>query len=152
MIEKLVGKSNLKYAYFPGVGKFFVQSSDPHFHKFIIFEEFNYRFYQPSFLKRLLENRTFAYPVKCSSDNVFQFCGPDIFISNEVIRDIWNDCARLGRLQIVHASVPFWQSLEKEVPCIKEEGTIPALCVLDGLSDHFELGGVVLDLRDVSSV
>lgn len=86
-----------------------------------MFEEFNYCFYQPSFLKRLLENRVYSYPVKCSSDNIFAFNVPIIFISNEDIRDVCQDEALLGRLQIVNACSEFWQAPEKEVPGIKEE-------------------------------
>lgn len=121
LIEKLIGKCNMKYVYYPGVGKFFMQTFDPFFHKVVIFEEFNYRFYQPSFLKRLLENRVYSYPVKCSSDNIFAFNGPIIFVSNEDIRDVCQDEALLGRLLIVNAYCQFWQAAEKEGPIIKEE-------------------------------
>lgn len=100
----------MKYVYYPGVGKFFMQSFDVYFHKVIIFEEFNFSFYQPSFLKRLLENQTYAYPVKCSNDNIFNFNGPIIFISNEDIRDVCSDEALLGRLLIVTAYNAFVSS------------------------------------------
>lgn len=38
LVERLIGKVNMKYVYYPGVGKFFMQSIDPFFHKFIVFE------------------------------------------------------------------------------------------------------------------
>lgn len=95
-----------------------MQSFDIHFHKYIVFEEFNYRFFKPSFLKRLLENRTYSYPVKCSNEYIFAFNGPIFFIINEDIRDVCYDCALLGRLKIVDAFNPFWQGLAKKVPSV----------------------------------
>lgn len=121
LVEKLIGRSNLKYVFYPGLGKFFMQSFDIHFHKFIVFEEFNIRFFKPSFLKRLLENRSYAYPVKCGSDNIFAFNGPIFFVSNEDIREVCYDSGLLGRLKIIDAYTPFWQGILKEVPFVKEE-------------------------------
>lgn len=121
VIEMLIGKHNLKYVYYPGVGKFFMQTFDNSFHKVIVFEEFNFRFYKPSFLKRLLENRCYSYPVKCKDDNVFSFNGPIIFISNEDITDTCYDTALLGRLQIINADCRFWQGTETSILNVKEE-------------------------------
>lgn len=83
LIEKLIGKRNMKFVYYPGIGQFFMQTFDQHYRQVIVFEEFNLRFYKSSFLKWLLANRTYSYPVKCANDNVFSFVGPIIFISNE---------------------------------------------------------------------
>lgn len=84
VIEKLIGKSNLKFVFYPGVGNFFMQGFDPSYHKFIVFEEFDVDFYPINMLKRLLECKTFAYPVKCQADLVMKFYGPIIMVSNYV--------------------------------------------------------------------
>lgn len=49
-------------------------------------------------LKRLLEGRAYAYPVKCELDKNIQFYGPVIFVSNFNIEDECQDEALLGRL------------------------------------------------------
>lgn len=122
MVERLVGKNNMKYVFYPGVGKFVMQGFDPFFHKLIIFEEFNILFYKPSFLKRLLEGRSYSYPVKCGPDSVFYFKGPIIFISNDDIKCHCNDYALLGRLNIINAVQPYWQGvLKARIPVVKKE-------------------------------
>lgn len=98
-----------------------MRTFDCHYHKVILFEEFNIRFYKSSFLKRLLQNRTYSYPVKCNSDNVFCFNGSIIFISNEDVRNVCYDTALLGRLQIINAMNPYWQGSLVEVPSVMEE-------------------------------
>lgn len=125
LVESLVGRSNMKYVFYPGVGIFFMQGFDPFFHKIIIFEEFNVNFYKGSFLKRLLEGRQYSYPVKCGPDSVYYFKGPILFISNDNISEICMDNALLGRLKIIHAVQPLWQGLVKIEPSIKEEVLTP---------------------------
>lgn len=116
----------MKYAFYPGVGKLFMQGFDPFYHKVIIFEEFNIQFYKYSFLKRLLEGRNYSYPVKCGPDSTFYFKSPIIFISNYDINDHCSDFALLGRLRIIQAVCPFWQGvLREEVPLVKEEILTP---------------------------
>lgn len=114
LIESLVGRANMKFEFFPGIGKFFMQGFDPEFHKIIIFEEFNINFYKGSFLKRLLEGRKYAYPIKYGLDSVFNFKGPTVFVSNNDIRDECYDYALLGRLKIVHANCCYWQGVRNE--------------------------------------
>lgn len=60
LVEQLVGRQNLKFCFYTGIGKFFMQGFDPFLNKIIIFEEFNINFYKASFLKRLLEGRNYA--------------------------------------------------------------------------------------------
>lgn len=115
-VEKLIGEINQNYIFYPGVGKFCMQDFRPMFHKIILFEEFHYEFYPKGMLKRLLEGRKAAYPVKCSSDSVFSFSGPIIFVSNENNVD---DDAIKARLKFVEADVPFWTMASAAVP--KEE-------------------------------
>lgn len=67
LVESLIGKVNMKFVFYPGVGKFFMQGFDPYFHKFFLFEEFKLHFYPVNMLKRLLEGREYAYPVKCGT-------------------------------------------------------------------------------------
>lgn len=102
VIEKLIGKNNMKFCFYPGVGKFCMQGFNQYVHKVIIFEEFNVEFYPLNMLKRLLEGRDYAYPVKCCPDQVFKFVGPVIFVSNSGIETV-KDNAFLSRLQVVFA-------------------------------------------------
>lgn len=119
-IELLIGRQNLKYVFYPGVGKFFMQGFQVDVHKIIVFEEFNMTFYH-AMLKRLLEGRDYAYPVKCGLDMKFKFRGPIIFVSNFNICDQIDDRALIGRLINIHSDVFYkYGSLEEEVVC-KEE-------------------------------
>lgn len=112
----------MKFVFYPGVGKFFMGGFDVMFHKVIVFEEFDIRFYKGSFLKRLLEGREYAYPVKCQNDLVMKFKGPIIFVSNNDIRDVCYDYALLGRISILYADCCFWQGTSwSEGACRKEE-------------------------------
>lgn len=130
-IENLIGLDNLKYVFYPGVGKFFMQDFDVHYHKVVLFEEFEYKFCVPSFLKRLLEGRLFAYPVKGQSDKIFKFDGPIIFISNFYhIEDI----ALLNRLFVVEADSPYWENESVKVP--KEENDSEEIVVLSSSEDE----------------
>lgn len=116
-IERIIGRSMMKYVYFPGVGKFFMQGYRPGFHKVILFEEFDIKYHVPSMLKRLLEGRRFAYPVKGLCDVEFVHRGPIIFVSNYMFDDM--DDALKNRFLFVSATTPFWEALEALVP--KEE-------------------------------
>lgn len=69
-VESIIGKQNLKYVFMPGVGKFFMQGYNPEVHKVILFEEFDIKFHHVRLLKRLMEGRNYAYPVKCEMDSV----------------------------------------------------------------------------------
>lgn len=111
-IESLIGRCNMKYAFYPGVGKFFMQDFEISFHKLILFEEFKYDFYPPSMLKRLLEGRPFSYPVKGLCDKMINFAGPIIFVSND---NEVSDPALISRLLFVSASSEFWTSPTKDV-------------------------------------
>lgn len=115
-VENLIGKSNLPYVFYPGVGHFFMQGFKADFHKIILFEEFEISHYYSSYLKRLLEGRSFAYPVKCDADKIIKFNGMIIFVSNFL--NI-NDAALLSRLCIVYADEAYWSSEETLLP--KEE-------------------------------
>lgn len=112
-VERVIGFHNLKYVFYPGVGKFFMQDYDEKVHKVIVFEEFDYKFVLTSHLKRLLEGRPYAYSVKGLSDRMICFTGPIIFISN--FNEI-NDDAIRNRLLFVSADVPYWQGIEANVP------------------------------------
>lgn len=112
--ETLVGKSNMKFVFYPGVGNFFMQGFDPAYHKYIVFEEFDLSFYPVSMLKRLLEGKTFAYPVKCQPDLVMKFVGPIIFVSNFMIDT--TDNALKQRFFEVHAGHGFWGYGEAPFP------------------------------------
>lgn len=101
VIEKCIGQNYMKFCFYPGVGKFCMQGFNQYVHKAIIFEEFNVEYYPLNMLKRLLEGRDYAYPVKCYPDQVFKFVGPVIFVSNNGIEGC-KDNAFLSRLQIVY--------------------------------------------------
>lgn len=120
LIEKLIGRNNMKYCFYPGVGKFFMQSYNPVIHKVILFEEFDLKLYEMSMLKRLLEGRAQAYPVKCETDKIITHRGPIIFVSNLFPGDF--DQALLNRLLLVNADTPYWEGLCLPIP--KEEGEI----------------------------
>lgn len=51
-------------------------------------------------MKRLLEGRPYAYPVKCVLDLIISFKGPVIFVSNDDIRLFTYDYALLGLLWV----------------------------------------------------
>lgn len=116
-VERMIGKSMMKYVYFPGVGKFFMQGYRSGFHKVILFEEFDYKYHCSSMLKRLLEGRNYSYPVKGMMDVDICHKGPIIFVSNYINEDM--DDALKNRLLFVSASEAFWESMEALVP--KEE-------------------------------
>lgn len=107
----------------------------------IVFEEFNISFYKSSFLKRLLDGRKYAYPVKCGLDLVCNFKGPIFFVSNNDIRDSYYDYALLGRLEFVFANCPYWEGLKFELqdevkveissPETYEEGSVETLSSTD---------------------
>lgn len=121
LIERFIGYENLRFVFYPGVGKFFLQDYNPLIHKVIVFEEFNIQFYPSSMLKRLLEGRSYAYPVKCSSDINIVHKGPIVFISN--FFDI-NDDALLNRLVVINAEIPYWTLPMGKVPKVEVEETI----------------------------
>lgn len=52
--ENLVGKKNMKFVFYPGVGNFFMQGFDLSYHKFIVFEEFDVDFYPTHMVKDYL--------------------------------------------------------------------------------------------------
>lgn len=109
LVEYLIGRSNLGRIFYPGVGKFFMQGLDERQHEIIIFEEFDVDLHLKSMLKRLLEGKPYAYPVKCEPDKIITWKKPIIFISNHNIR-YCGDEALLSRLYIVDAIYPFWQN------------------------------------------
>lgn len=115
-IEKMIGLDNLKYIYYPGVGKFFMQDFDETFHRIIVFEEFDISNYCLSMLKRLLEGRPYAYSVKCESDKVIAFNGPIIFVSND---DVCDDEAFKNRLLIVNAETKYWTQGTCQIPKVE---------------------------------
>lgn len=116
-VELLIGRVNLKYVFYPGVGKFFMQGYREGFHKIIVFEEFNGKFHCMSMLKRLVEGKMYAYPVKCGADALIQFKGPIMFVSNYDYEEA--DDAMKNRLLFVSADEAFWEVAEKVLP--KEE-------------------------------
>lgn len=116
-IEILIGRANRSVIYFPGVGKFFMQGYKPGFHKVIVFEEFDAKYFVQSMLKRLLEGRRYAYPVKGEFDMIIEHRGPIIFVSNYY--PIEFDDALKSRLLFVSAPVGFWTMAEALLP--KEE-------------------------------
>lgn len=71
-IEDIIGKVNMKFVFNPGVGKYFMQGFDEYYHKYISFEDFKIEFHPLNMLKRLLEGRKYACPVKCMPDHVFK--------------------------------------------------------------------------------
>lgn len=117
LIELLIGRNNMKYVFYPGVGKFFMQDFDGNFHKIILFEEFNYSFCVVSKLKRLLEGKKDSYAVKCCSDKLILFRGPIIFISN--FEEV-GDYALRNRLLFVSADTPYYREAKGPLP--KTEG------------------------------
>lgn len=125
-IEKLIGRKNLKYVYYPSGGLFFMQGYTHH-HRIIIFEEFHMPNFHAFQLKRLLEGKPFAYPVKCGADLLITFKGPIIFISNE--NNIDDDALR-ARMFFVSAEQAFWELVTCVVP--KDEvDAVPETEVVD---------------------
>ncbi|KAK9679625.1 hypothetical protein QE152_g39848 [Popillia japonica] len=68
-------------------------------------------------LKRLCEGRNYSYPVSRTRDRTMKFCGPIIFVSPDdtYIRSAAGEAFR-RRLFVVHAAVPYWQSVKIIVP------------------------------------
>lgn len=81
-VEHMIGRENMRYVFYPGVGQFFMSGFDPLIHKVILFEEFDAKSIPLPHLKRLLEGSPYAYSVKCSSDKIIRFTGPIICVSN----------------------------------------------------------------------
>lgn len=102
-IEELIGKQNMDFVFYPGSGKFAYQSLRCDFHKIILFEEFDWIYVVKSMLKRLLERRAFAAPVKGGIDIIQNFKGMIILVSND---PPLQDDAFLNRLYCVEADVP----------------------------------------------
>lgn len=105
-IESLLGRKLFSRVFYPGVGKFFLQGLNVDYHSVILFEEFEYKYHHVSMLKRLLEGKPYAYPVKCERDQIIQWRKPIIFVSNF---DEVSDPALRQRLKFVRAEEPFWQ-------------------------------------------
>lgn len=116
-IERIIGADNMPYVFYPDVGKFFMQSFEEKFHKVILFEEFEYKFAVLSLLKRLLEGRSYSYPVKCGVAKMITFKGPIIFVSND--NDVTDDAMR-NRMMFVSASSPYWEAPLAVVPKVEE--------------------------------
>lgn len=122
LIESLICRRNLPFVFLPGVGKFFMQGFDSTFHKLILFEEFEIKYHVVAMLKRLLEGRKYAYPVKCEQDMIIEFKGPIIFVSN--LNDI-ADAPLMTRLLFVSAQTPYYTQEtfaipKKEVVAVEE--------------------------------
>lgn len=117
-IENLIGIKNLKYVFYPGVGKFFMQGFRADYHKVILFEEFDIKFHCVSMLKRLCEGRMYSYPVKCEPDKNIVFKGPIIFVSNE--RCVCDE-AFSNRLYFVSAEKRYWEDASAVVPKTEED-------------------------------
>lgn len=128
-VEWLIGRNNMKYVFYAGVGKFFMQDFDASVHKVILFEEFDYELACVSMIKRLLEGRAYAYPVKCEMDKIIKFTGPIIFVSND--NDVTKDTALYNRLLLVAAYGSYWETPQGPVP--KTE------TVLEPVQDVFEI-------------
>lgn len=116
-IERIIGLDNMPYVFLPDVGKFFMQSFEVNYHRVILFEEFEYKFAVTSLLKRLLEGRAYAYPVKCGIAKLITFKGPIIFVSNA--NDV-NDDALCNRLLFVSANTPYWEAPLAATPKVEE--------------------------------
>lgn len=127
-VEHMIGRHNLRYVFYPGVGNFFMSDFRIDFHKAIIFEEFDSQHYPHSHLKRLLEGSTYSYSVKCQPDKTFKFHGPIIFISNYAPS---LDSALENRLLVISAYDPYWSGVEELL--VK---TCP-LSEVDGVSSEY---------------
>lgn len=123
-VERLVGKRNQSFIFNPDIGKFAYSDFDNSLHKIIIFEEFDLKYHVISFLKRLLEGRTFAAPVKCGPPKYIKFNGPVIFVSNENLPNDVDNALR-NRLLVVEADSDFWPHYEANsaLPAPKVEST-----------------------------
>ena len=117
-IESLITDVNMPFVFYPGTGKFCMAGCDVHFHKVILFKQFEYNFCLPHYLKRLLEGKVYSYPVKGCPDLVFSFTGPIIFISN--YEDV-TDVALRSRLLFVRASQAYWEGEEVSTVLPAEE-------------------------------
>lgn len=120
-IESCIGRSNMHSVFYPGAGRFFMSDFNSDIHKVIVFEEFESKYHIIGMLKRLLEGKTFSYPVKCSPSLVMAFRGPIIFITNEPF-DM--DDAMANRLLCVSATRPYWQDDAVPVAEVKSEDTV----------------------------
>lgn len=120
-IERLIGKVNMPYVFYPDAGNFSFGDFDPAFHQVVLFEEFSLGKYDISLLKRLLEGRVFAASVKGSVPKYIKFTGPVIFVSNFGLN--CEDQALINRLLFVNADVSFWSYYEanEALPLPKEE-------------------------------
>lgn len=78
-------------------------------------------------LKRLLEGRMFAAPVKCGPPKYIKFDGPVIFVSNFKLPDDV-EAAFLNRVVVVEADNEFWPHYEANsalpAPDDEDEGGI----------------------------
>lgn len=138
LIEFLVGRSNMKFVFYPGVGHFFMQDFDPDVHKIIMFEEFDFRSCTLNMLKRLLEGRPFAFPVKGGCDKIISFRGPIIFVSNDCVID---DVAIQNRLFVVSAETPYWQEVKVLVPKVEDPGEAEEIIAISSASESERLSG-----------
>lgn len=119
-INRLIGKENLKFVYYPDVGKFAFGDLDVNFHKIIVFEEFDIKFHCVSMLKRLCEGLPFRAPQKFTSGQVIHWKFPVIFVSNYC--DIEDDAFRC-RLDIVHCNEAYYEKKASLRIQVKEEET-----------------------------
>lgn len=74
-----------------------MQGFEPFFYKVLVFDKFNTQFHKGGFLKPLLEDRPYAYLVKCGPDSIFSFKGPIKFISNDDIHMLTYNYVLLGK-------------------------------------------------------
>lgn len=112
-VELMIGRMNLPFVFYPGCGKFFMQGFRSEFHKLILFEEFACKFYPVSMLKRLIEGRPYAYPVKGQSDLMICYRGPLLFVSNDCVVE---DEALNARFLFVSALASYYEEKTMGVP------------------------------------
>lgn len=117
-VEKMIGKWNMPFVFYPDVGKFMMTGFRKDFHKFIIFEEFDCKFYPQSMIKRLLEGSNYSYSVKGETALTFSFKGPIIFVSNYY--PDW-DQALKSRVLFISAQEPYWVQEKVSVPKTEAE-------------------------------
>lgn len=124
-IESIIGKQNMKYVYYPSNGNFAFAGLDVRVHKLILFEEFKIYDYDRSMLKRLLEGRIFAAPIKCLPDRLIKFTGPIIIVTN--CTDSLNDLSIRNRLYFVEANEAHYEMEAEPLPK-EEEVSIETSC------------------------
>lgn len=100
IVELLLSQLADHLIYYPDVGKFLMNHFKEGRHKVIVFEEYKNEFHCESYLKRLLENRQYAFPIKGLPALQFAYKGLVIFISNYPFA---GDEALESRLKIIHA-------------------------------------------------